>query len=98
MEGHDISKYFGYLVKTATRVSLSASICVGVGDDFEGQFAPEGYEVTPEADELFVHVSQILDNSCKGTTPGFAAVQVTGHLKVAKNRTRLLQASQQYTG
>ena len=72
---------------------------MGVGDDFEGQFAPEGYEVTPETDELFVHVSQILDNSCKGTTtPGFAAVRVTGHLKVAKNWTRLLQASQQYTG
>ena len=26
-------------------------------------FAPEGYEVTPETDELFVHA---LDKSCKG--------------------------------
>ena len=51
-EGRDIYKYFGYFVKTATRVVSSSSIFSGcIGDDFEGQFAPEGYEVTPETDE-----------------------------------------------
>ena len=41
MEGYDIMKYFGYFVKTTTRVALSAQLCLGVGDDFEGLFAPK---------------------------------------------------------
>ena len=39
---------------------------VGVGDDFEGPFAPECFKVTPETDELFVHTFQSLDKSCEG--------------------------------
>ena len=71
MEGCDISKYFGYFVKTATQVRLSASMLwVYIGDDYkgpyEGPFAPERFKLIPETDELFVHVSQLLDKSCKG--------------------------------
>ena len=35
------------------------------GNEFEGPFAQECFEVTPAAGELFVHISQLLDNSCK---------------------------------
>ena len=31
---------------------------------FDGPFAQECFEVTPEADELFAHISQLLDKSC----------------------------------
>jgi len=31
--------------------------CLGVGDDFKGPFAPEGFEIIPESDKVFVHVS-----------------------------------------
>ena len=31
---------------------------------FDGPFAQECFEVTPEADELFAHTSQLLDKSC----------------------------------
>ena len=65
---------------------------MGVGDDFEGPFAPEDYEVTPETDELFVHASQLLDKSCEGLLS-----QVSQYER-AKNWKRLLQASQQYAG
>ena len=60
-----------------------------------GPFLPEACKVTPEPNELFVHVSQLLDKSSEGLLmliPGFAAGRVSGqlkHLKVVKNWTNL---------
>ena len=38
---------------------------VASGNEFEGPFTQECFEVTPEAGELFFHMSQLLDKSCK---------------------------------
>ena len=58
-----------------------------------GPFVPEACKVTPEPNELFVQVSQLLDKSSEGLLiPGFAAGRVSGqlkHLKVVKNGTNL---------
>ena len=40
---------------------------LGVGDDFEGPFAPEDFEITPESDKVFVRASQLADESVEGS-------------------------------
>ena len=42
---------------------------MGVGDDFEGPFTLECFNITPEADELFLHMSQLLDKSMSEQIP-----------------------------
>ena len=42
---------------------------MGVGDDFEGPFTLECFNITPETDELFLHVSQLLDKSMSEQIP-----------------------------
>ena len=72
----DISKYFGYFVKTATKWLCLPQFCSrGVGDYFEGHFPPESYNVTPETD---MHTSQLLDLMLWGVAiSGFTAVRVS---------------------
>ena len=48
IEGFDIFKYFGHIVKIATWVALSASNCLVVGENLEGLFAQEGYEAVAD--------------------------------------------------